>query len=92
MKADETKELLKAIKAAYDRFEISQERAKFWHDILKDYEYAALLKNLKRYAATNKYAPTIADLTEGIYQDQSRPYTGGESLSDEEIRQKWGLE
>lgn len=92
MTGEETKKILATIKFAYDRFEVTKEKAMFWHDILKEYDFEAVLRNLKKYAATNKFAPAIADLTEGLYQDHSRPYNNPEQLSDEEIRKKWGLE
>lgn len=66
MKAEETKKILMTIKLAYDRFEVTQEKAQFWHDVLKTYDFEPVLKNLKKFSTVSKFPPCIADLTDGL--------------------------
>lgn len=83
MNKQELFKVLDNVHEYYDRFEVTQKRIDSWHEILKDYDFNVVMKNLKKYSTTSKFPPTIADLLEGQYREL-RPY----DLTPEEIKAK----
>lgn len=57
--------LLNRIKAAYDRFEITQDRIELWCEFLANHDTEKVNTCLNRYIATEKFPPTISDVTNG---------------------------
>lgn len=58
--------IVKAIRTYYPREKIlpSQEALTLWYEQLQDLDYRTVVTGLKKWVATNKWSPSIADLRE----------------------------
>lgn len=65
MTKKEVVDLLTKIKTAYERFEITPEKIDLWCEFLADHDTDKVNTCLNRHIASEKFAPTIADVTNG---------------------------
>lgn len=67
MKFDEFKQLVKGMKSIYTvpNFLPDKESVVLWYKLLKDLSYESANISIQKYAMTNKFPPTIADIREG---------------------------
>ncbi len=66
----ETMAIRKYVEGAYNQVKTNNDSDLVWFDMLKDYDYQIMLKNLKDYIKSgNKYAPNLADLI-GMYKPE----------------------
>ncbi|MCR8635769.1 hypothetical protein [Paenibacillus radicis (ex Xue et al. 2023)] len=72
MKVSEVIELFEQIKVRYDNFSSSKEKRQAWYeDGLKDVPFDTALANLQAHHATvEKWAPTLAELSRPLVEDQ----------------------
>lgn len=64
MNKEQIFEVLKLLRESYPNFEVTQSKIDVWYKLLKDQNPAAIMRNAERYALTQKFPPTIADLRE----------------------------
>lgn len=57
-------EVLLQIHNVYPRFDVTQSRIDTWHGFLKDQNPATVMMKVERHIATEKFPPTIAEITE----------------------------
>lgn len=66
-------ELFEAIKLRYDNFSCNKEKRQAWHDDhLKNIPFELAIENLRRHSATEKWPPTIADLSRPLQEADDR--------------------
>jgi len=66
-------ELFEAIKLRYDNFSCNKEKRQAWHDDhLKNIPFEVAMENLRRHAATEKWPPTVADLSRPLQEEDDR--------------------
>jgi hypothetical protein len=58
----ETYALLEQIYLYYEQFEINQQKIDGWHEVLKDFSYEPLHRNLVKYVMLSSFPPKICDL------------------------------
>jgi hypothetical protein len=68
MTLEETKTILIMIATAYPQAQFPEGAPRLWHEFLKDYETRLVIASLKKHIATNKWTPTIAEITQEIDQ------------------------
>lgn len=61
-------ELLKFINDIYPNMDVTQSRIDTWSKMLKDQNPAIVMKNAEKYAVSNKFPPSIADLRTEPFQ------------------------
>ena len=77
----ETAVFLGILKEAYPRFYADKNEGelrmsiKFWEEFLSDVTFAVAIPALKRFIATNKWLPTVADIREAIAEISYPPLT-----------------
>lgn len=64
MTREEVIQVFKVIAYAYSQFEVSSEKVDVWHKFLKDQNPATVMMKVERHIATEKFPPTIAEITE----------------------------
>lgn len=64
MNKEQVFELLNFLNVTYPNFEVTQAKIDAWAKLLKDQNPAVVMRNAERYALTQKFAPTVADLRE----------------------------
>lgn len=83
MTGQETLKIMALIKTAYPRFiegVDSKTAARLWHEMLKDLDYGEVQIALKRWIATEKWPPSIAEvrsMTTGLDNDTIGDWTEG---------------
>lgn len=83
MTGQETLKLMALIKTAYPRFiegVDSKTAARLWHEMLKDLDYGQIQIALKRWIATEKWPPSIAEvrsMATGLNSDSIGDWTEG---------------
>ncbi len=70
MTREEFYSLAQAMKTYYPKENLlpTKESLELWYDMLQDLDYRIACASLKKFVATNKFAPTIADIREGAVQ------------------------
>jgi hypothetical protein len=63
MTGDQTYSILKHIAAAYPRFEITEQRLEVWHEYLQNMPYEQVLAKVKHHIASEKFPPSIAEIS-----------------------------
>lgn len=74
MKLQEVWDLFERIVMYYPRFAPDDVKAEAWHRVLVDVSLDTAIANLERYARTERYAPTVADLRAGCGSSYDGPY------------------
>jgi len=62
MSIEELGRLLKIIRGFFPSFVINEDVAEAWYSVLEDYTYEEVKENVKEYAKTNRFAPTVSDI------------------------------
>lgn len=72
MTRDDTKSVIKLICNLYPAFKITDPQGVVdaWHLVLKDYGFDQIKDALAKYSKTNKYAPSVGDITSQIKQTE----------------------
>ena len=83
MKHNEIMELLKYIKGAYPRFDITENTIDVWYDFLSDQSLTKVMKRLQRHISESRFEPTISDLL------PTRQEKEKESFEMEIARNRW---
>lgn len=73
MDKEECKTIVKMLKASYttDSFIPDQESFMVWYAILQNYPMEVVQKSVIKYVTTQHFPPTIADIIQGIGDDES---------------------
>jgi hypothetical protein len=58
----ETYALLEQINLYYEQFQITQQKIDSWHEVLLDFSYEKLQRNLLKYVTYSSFPPKICDL------------------------------
>jgi hypothetical protein len=58
----ETYALLEQINLYYEQFQITQQKIDSWHEVLIDFSYERLQRNLLKYVTYSSFPPKICDL------------------------------
>jgi hypothetical protein len=58
----ETYALLEQINLYYEQFQITQQKIDSWHEVLIDFSYEKLQRNLLKYVTYSSFPPKICDL------------------------------
>lgn len=63
MTEEQALDIMGTIAAAYENFKLNEKRVIVWSEQLVKMDYKGVLHNLKRHINTNKFPPTIADIS-----------------------------
>jgi len=64
MTRDDVKELFKLIVFVYPNFEVNSEKLNTWTRLMSDQRKDKVFRKAEKYVKTNRFPPTIADLSE----------------------------
>ena len=82
MKHSEVMTLLRYIKGAYPRFEMTEDAVDVWYDFLKDYPFETAREGLKKHIEESAFQPTISDIKKLSRKDPEQ-YVDYEKLREE---------
>lgn len=86
---------IQVLEASYDKFNITSDKNKLmiWYEMLGDRTEMDLMLGVKKYIATNEFAPTIAGINKAIASNQtSKAPDGLQAWAELQTAiRKWGM-
>ncbi len=67
-------DLLTFLKDVYPNLEVTQSKINTWTRLLKNQDPVRVMKNAEKYVLSNKFPPTIADLTEKDIEERRNDF------------------
>lgn len=69
MTIDEVVKLLTMSQSYYQSFKVNQHKIDDWYEVLKNYSFATLKKNLRVHTTKSVYPPSVKELISGPHRD-----------------------